>query len=179
MRTWKPTAPTLAAISPFNVPVRSSTLFLAPDVVLTSATSKDGFFGPGAPISVLVGSTRLGVPREGSERLDIIPDSAVTHPNYDPKTLRANLMLFKIRGATSKTSIVLADHGWHYDSDVEPKWNANKVYQTLGFGRVTTTAAPPVRLCKKWIVSFNRTTNGMLCGYSFSKTNTPSPSDVC
>jgi hypothetical protein len=77
----------------------------------------------------------------------IVPNSDVTYPSYDAKTLRANIMLFKIRGATSNTSIVLADHGWHFDSNVEPKWNASIVYQTLGFGRVTTTAAPPVRRC--------------------------------
>jgi hypothetical protein len=38
---------------------------------------------------------------------------------------------------------------------------------------------PRLSECKKWIVSFNRTTDGMLCGYSSSKTNTPSLSDVC
>jgi hypothetical protein len=40
------------------------------------------------------GSTRLGELTEWSDRLHIVPNSDVTHPSYDAKTLRANIMLF-------------------------------------------------------------------------------------
>jgi Trypsin len=101
---------------------------VAPDVVLTSASCRDKFFGPSAPKAVIVGSTRLGELTEGSERLNIVADSAVAHPDWNPQTLNANLLLFKIQPVTTNAPIALSS---------QKNATFEQRITTYGFGKVT------------------------------------------
>jgi Trypsin len=77
---------------------------------------------------VIVGSTKLGELSDGSERLLVIPNTAVTHSDWDPRTLRANLMLFRIQPSARNDAVGLISR-----DDVPLEQDVT----TYGFGRET------------------------------------------
>jgi hypothetical protein len=138
-------------------------------MVLTSASCRDEFFGPTAPKTVIVGSSKLGELTAGSERLNIVPDSAVPHPDWDPESLNANLLLFKIQRAKTNAPIELS-----LREAVEP------TITSFGFGRVTLTGGVAsedlLRVdllssgpnCAEWVSMYNPARKGVSCGYAAS-----------
>jgi Trypsin len=153
---------------------------VAPDMVLTSASCADKYFGPAAPTTVIVGSNKLGTVTAGAERLSVVAGSAVTHPDWDPRSLRGNLMLFKIQPATMNAPLELSPSSWDY-------FNFDRAITTYGFGRVTPTGGAASRSllrvdlvptgtmeevlsrpdCDDWVLhATNRTAVGVSCGYA-------------